>query len=462
MLTLWVIFYLFVKFGVSWFFEHEHAIGLKKYALRSELFVSSLTILMIAKTINIFSRVFIWDYVVARILKGLVPLLLIQCVALSTYIIAFLIIIGMIFGKSVVGVLTALGGIGVVIGLSAQRLFLDAFSGISINIDRSFTLGDVIKITNQDYTLMGKVTKISWRLTTILTSENTQISIPNSVISGVPVINLSKPTPVCEFQEIYYFSPHSPYHFIEEILNNALMSVVEMGYIEKDPKPKIFLSKINQQGSLEISIIYCVDLSKNTHNEAKHFLHTAILKHIKASELYFDHLQTQNEQHKYTQIISDIPLFSCLNKEETDFLVANSVEHGFSQKTSIVEQGKSGTSMYIIKQGFVSVHVQDKNGQTSIVSILNPGDFFGEMSLLTGQKRSATVISESDVITYEISKDTIQHLLSNNKKLFEEFAKITAHKAFSTQEHLKKLSNIQEEKKNLFKEYLLKIKKFFN
>lgn len=118
--------------------------------------------------------------------------------------------------------------------------------------------------------------------------------------------------------------------------------------------------------------------------------------------------------------------------------------------------------MYIIKQGFVSVHVQHKNGQTSIVSILNPGDFFGEMSLLTGQKRSATVISESDVITYEISKDTIQHLLSNNKKLYEEFAKITAHKAFSTQEHLKKLSNIQEEKKNLFKEYLLKIKKFFN
>ncbi len=419
---------------------------------------------MIAKSINILSRVFIWDNIVARMLKGLVPILLIQCISLGVYIVAFLIIIGMIFGKSIVGVLTTLGGLGVIIGFGAQRLVLDAFSGISINIDRSFTLGDFIKITTQDYTLMGKVTKVSWRLTTLLTQEGTQISIPNSVVSGVPVTNLSKPDLISEFQQIFYFSPHSHDKFVDEILMNAALSVAKMGYIEKDPLPKIRLSEIKHYGGLGFDIVYFADPLKNTISDVKHFLHTAVLRHVKASGLHFnnsngDHVH--NEYNLRAKLIGMVPLFDCLNPEESKFLLSNITNHSFKPKTPIVLQGEKGTSMYIIKQGFVTIHIQDENTKDSIVDILNPGDFFGEMSLLTGEKRSATVTSESEVITYEITKETILHLLNDNPNLYEEFAKITAHKMTSTQEHLKKLSHSHEEKKHLIDDCLLKIKAFF-
>ena len=118
----------------------------KQYVITKPIIIQSLVILMIAKTINSLCRIFIWDFIVYKILKGLVPFLLVQCISFGVYTVSILIIIGMIFGKSIVGFLATLGGIGVIIGLGVQRLVLDAFSGILINLDSSFTLGDFIQI----------------------------------------------------------------------------------------------------------------------------------------------------------------------------------------------------------------------------------------------------------------------------------------------------------------------------
>lgn len=467
LLGLWIGFYIFVKFGVSWFFEHEHDIGIKKYALTSDILVSSLTILMLAKTINTLTRVFIWDYIVARILKGLVPILLIQCVALSIYIAACLLIIGMVFGKSVVGVLTTLGGIGVIIGLGTQRLVLDAFSGISINVDRSFTLGDFIKVSTQDYTLEGKVIKISWRLTTILTPENNLVTIPNSVISGIPVINFSKPEPTSEFQETYYFIGHTNYQFVEKILNNAVLAVAENGFIEKVPTPQVRLAEVMPNNNIAVSIIYFMDPLKNDKNAIKHFLHTTVLKHVHASGLHLAGFSKEEEKITLKEKLLDgISLLQCLNKEERHFLLNNMIEHTFTSNTAIVSQGTEGNSMFIIKQGFVTIHVKRKNTNTknndSMIGVLNPGDFFGEMSLLTGQKRNATIISGCEVIAYEIQKDVLQQLLQQNNKLYAEFANVSAAREMATKEHLRNLRDHEALHRNLFEEYLFNIKKFFN
>ena len=157
---LWAAFYLFIKFGIYWI--DDGGFAFKQYVITKPIIIQSLVILMIAKTINSLCRIFIWDFIVYKILKGLVPFLLVQCISFGVYTVSILIIIGMIFGKSIVGFLATLGGIGVIIGLGVQRLVLDAFSGILINLDSSFTLGDFIQINVKNSLVMGRVTNISW------------------------------------------------------------------------------------------------------------------------------------------------------------------------------------------------------------------------------------------------------------------------------------------------------------
>jgi CRP-like cAMP-binding protein len=80
--------------------------------------------------------------------------------------------------------------------------------------------------------------------------------------------------------------------------------------------------------------------------------------------------------------------------------------HLYSKGETILRRGAEGDSMFIVHDGSVSVRVDDAE-----VARLEPGDFFGEMALLTGEHRTADVIALTDVVAVEIAKDALQPVL---------------------------------------------------
>jgi branched-chain amino acid transport system substrate-binding protein len=68
--------------------------------------------------------------------------------------------------------------------------------------------------------------------------------------------------------------------------------------------------------------------------------------------------------------------------------------------------------MFVVHEGAVSVRVQDHE-----VARLNPGDFFGEMALLTGERRTADVVALTDVVAVEIAKDALEPVLKDHPEL---------------------------------------------
>lgn len=97
------------------------------------------------------------------------------------------------------------------------------------------------------------------------------------------------------------------------------------------------------------------------------------------------------------------PFFGGLSDASLDLLVSMLVERRFEVGATIVAEGESGHSMFIVHSGELSV---SKLGDTSRVirmAGLKPGDFFGEMSLLAMQNRSATVVAESPTVLYELT-----------------------------------------------------------
>ncbi|MEZ5787267.1 MAG: Crp/Fnr family transcriptional regulator [Xanthobacteraceae bacterium] len=97
------------------------------------------------------------------------------------------------------------------------------------------------------------------------------------------------------------------------------------------------------------------------------------------------------------------PFFAGLSDASLDLLISMLVEHRFDAGVTVVTEGEPGRSMYVVHSGALVVSKLGDSGRAIRVAGLGPGDFFGEMTLIEPQNRSATVITESPTVVYELT-----------------------------------------------------------
>lgn len=97
------------------------------------------------------------------------------------------------------------------------------------------------------------------------------------------------------------------------------------------------------------------------------------------------------------------PFFGGLSDASLDLLVTMLVERHFDVGATVVAEGEPGRSMFIVHSGELEVSKRGDSGCAIRIAGLEPGDFFGEMTLIEMQNRSATVIAESPIVLYELT-----------------------------------------------------------
>ncbi|WFU85347.1 cyclic nucleotide-binding domain-containing protein [Bradyrhizobium sp. CIAT3101] len=97
------------------------------------------------------------------------------------------------------------------------------------------------------------------------------------------------------------------------------------------------------------------------------------------------------------------PFFGGLSDASLDLLISMLVECRFDAGATVVAEGEPGRSMFIVKSGRLAVTKRTNSGHVVPISALEPGDFFGEMTLIEMQNRSATVVAESPTVLYELT-----------------------------------------------------------
>lgn len=123
-------------------------------------------------------------------------------------------------------------------------------------------------------------------------------------------------------------------------------------------------------------------------------------------------------------ILGSIPFFAeVLTAAELDTLADSAYELTASPGATVIRENDIGSSMIVIVDGTVTVSVLDKDGKKAIAT-LGKGEFVGEMSLMTGAPRTATVTAETPVTALEIDRSAIQPLLAENPHLFDRFADV--------------------------------------
>ena len=91
-------------------------------------------------------------------------------------------------------------------------------------------------------------------------------------------------------------------------------------------------------------------------------------------------------------ILEKVELFEGLSPAELDALATGSVTRSYPKNTVILNENDHADSLYVIESGRVKVYCSDKNGKEFIMNTLLPGDYFGELSLLDDERRSASVV----------------------------------------------------------------------
>lgn len=96
--------------------------------------------------------------------------------------------------------------------------------------------------------------------------------------------------------------------------------------------------------------------------------------------------------------LKSIPFFTQLSEAELDLLRSLAAEKHYPKNAVVLTEGETGDSLYMIQSGKVKVFIGDEEGREIILKILGPGDFFGEMSMIDKQPRSASITTtESSV-----------------------------------------------------------------
>jgi CRP-like cAMP-binding protein len=125
-------------------------------------------------------------------------------------------------------------------------------------------------------------------------------------------------------------------------------------------------------------------------------------------------------------VLGRVPLLSVLDSEQVLRLAETGNLHEFPVETVIVSEGDVGASLFIVVAGVLEVSRADADGTVRKIGRLQPGDVFGEMSLLTGAPRSATVTAASPVTLVEISKEHLEPIFRSQPILIAQLAEIEA------------------------------------
>ena len=111
-------------------------------------------------------------------------------------------------------------------------------------------------------------------------------------------------------------------------------------------------------------------------------------------------------------IIRGIPIFSSLSREDIAKVLGKMEEISFGAAQTIFVQGDKGDAFYLIKDGTVQVLLESPSGRSEPIAVLGPQNWFGEMALLSGEPRSATIITVKESTLWKLSREAWESIVS--------------------------------------------------
>jgi small-conductance mechanosensitive channel/CRP-like cAMP-binding protein len=298
----------------------------------------------------------------------------------------------------------------VVVGFALQDTLGNAFAGLAIQSEKPFRVGHWIKVGDFE----GRVTEVTWRATKLRTKTGNFIVLPNNQVSQQPIINFSEPAVPTRLELEVGASYMSTPAAVKAALMDALRQVSR---VLKAPAPDVLVWAFDES-AVTYRVRFWID-DFEWDDEARDEVRTAIYYafgrhgieipyHIEVGyEREWPEPDPAAKQKQREEIIGSVDLFSRLSDAQRTEIAAATEIRTYGNGEAIVRQDAPGQSMFIVCSGAVAVVLEPGHRE---VARIEKGGYFGEMSLLSGEPRSATVVARGDASVLELDADLFRKL----------------------------------------------------
>jgi len=139
-------------------------------------------------------------------------------------------------------------------------------------------------------------------------------------------------------------------------------------------------------------------------------------------------------------LIENVPIFEGLNREDLEKIAAKANRQHFPKDSILVYEGQQPDSLYIIVSGKCKVYVSDEEGRELTLNNMTPGDFFGELAIIDGSPRSATVEAMEKTTVLQITGRDFQEFLATTPNALNNMLSELARRVRGVNEHIKDLA----------------------
>jgi small-conductance mechanosensitive channel/CRP-like cAMP-binding protein len=408
---------------------------------------------------------YVWDLYFKQHHHVEVPKFLIEVVRLVILLVALFLVLKFGYDQSMNQLLIAPGLLVVIVGFAMQDSVGNIISGLTLQIGKPYRTGDWLLI-DKDY---AEVIEINWRATRLRTMDDITIEIPHRQMAAQNIINLNKPVRRHAIRISVGIDYAAPPTRVKDVLLHATNNARG---IAPEPRPKVFLKNFGDS-AIEYEIKFWLE-DHSTYYDVCDSIRTnvwySLRRHgiripfpIRTVQLERPARDKQQEVQSAARVmLRQQPLFESFTDVQLDALLPRGQAIHFGRGEKLINQGEDGDSMFILVDGQADV-VVDHDGTQTRVATLSSGDCFGEMSLLTGEKRSATVIAGTDCEVVEIGKPILARSLKENPQLLAQLGELLAKRRMENEGILESLpkTTLIEKQKQYTEGFLHKLRVFF-
>ncbi len=367
------------------------------------------------------------DFLLARATGRQVPKILKHLIGIASALLVVVLSVNILYAGAFTGLIALSSVIAMVIGLALRPIILDVFSGLSANLDSAFHIGDWVEIVgrNGGSSHTGWVEEVNWRTTHLRTRSGNLIICPNSTLSTAVVTNFSRPSRLSRYGIRVELPPEIDPDRCRRILLAAVQATLDGENGPSSEKaPDVLVTKMEASG-VEYWVRYWLDSTTQSSDHATDLVSRSVLRHLQLAGiplaenviLHRDKRVIRNTASP-AEVLAQIALFSGMRTETLECLAEKTSTQNFSPDEILIHQGADDSDMFLLIEGAVDV-VITVDGREMTVDRMQAGDYFGEMSLLTGEPRTATIRARTAGTAYRIGRAAIAPILESDPVLMD-------------------------------------------
>jgi len=308
--------------------------------------------------------------------------------------------------------------LGAVVGLALQETLGNLFAGLALHTEAPFQVGDWVRLGDRE----GRVEQVSWRAMRLRTWYGDTLTIPNNEAARHSIQNLSQPKQPHSRAVTIGVNYQTPPNKVISVLSNLLEQIPQL-----PPEPAPILRVV---GYHDFTIQYEIRYFLSAYEDYRpiegeihrliwyHFRRHGIVIPFPIRDVYLHQAESgegprEQAETRLMRALRGIDLFRPLSDDELSLAASRFRQLHYAAGERLIEEGSSGEGFFVIDRGEVEVSKQIAAKRRTLARLME-GQFFGEMALLTGELRTATVIALTDVDVFTIDKAGFHDVLVKN------------------------------------------------